>query len=102
MLKQRWFIRLVGQPMAIAGLWDSNNKHGLTATMITIPANELMQRIHNSGASKHRMPVFIEPEDFEAWLTGQHADELINRYPSAPMEAWPVNSKVTPDDLTKP
>ena len=65
--------------MAIAGLWDSNDKHGLSATMITMPANELMQRIHNSGANKHRMPLFVQPENFEAWLTNENdvADHLI-------------------------
>ncbi|MCG8347223.1 MAG: SOS response-associated peptidase [Chloroflexales bacterium] len=102
--KQRWFIRIVDEPMAIAGLWDSNNKHGLSATMITMPANELMQRIHNSGANKHRMPLLVQPGNFEAWLTEENdvADHLIQPYPAARMEAWPVPPKVTPDDLVKP
>lgn len=103
--KQRWFIQLADQrAMAIAGLWDSNNKHGQSATMITMPANEVMQRIHNSGANKHRMPLFVDRDNFEAWLTDDQdvANQLIQPYPAARMEAWPVNSKVTSADLIKP
>ena len=102
--KQRWFIRLSAEPMAIAGLWDANNKHGLSAAMLTMPANELMKRIHNAGKNKHRMPLFIAPENYEAWLTDEQdvADELIKPYPSARMEAWPVPSNVAPGDLLKP
>lgn len=101
--KQRWFIRLTTEPMAIAGLWDSNQMHGLSATMLTTPANELMQRIHNSGKTRHRMPLFIAPENYETWLTDEVdvANHLIQPYPAARIEAWPVPSRVTPDDLIK-
>ncbi len=103
--KQRWFIRLPNQPRAaIGGLWDFNEKHGPSVTMLTVSANELMQRIHNSGANKHRMPLFIEPADFDEWLQGEppNAEQLVRSYPAARMEAWPVPSIVAPGDLVKP
>lgn len=103
--KQRWFIRLPDySTAAIGGLWDYNEVHGPSATMLTVPANELMQRIHNSGANKHRMPLFLAPEQFDAWLSGETtaAEGLIRTYPAARMEAWPVNSEVSEEDLEKP
>ena len=103
--KQRWYIRLPEyETMAMAGIWDCNKKLGLSATIVTMPANELMRRIQNSGKNKHRMPLFVEPDNFLAWLDGANdaADELMQPYPSARMEAWPVSSRVTPEDLVKP
>lgn len=103
--KQRWYIRLPGYPTAaVAGLWDDNAIHGPSVTLVTVPANELMQRIHNSGANKHRMPLFVEPQSFDLWLSGNgtEATGVVKSYPTARMEAWPVSSDITPTDLDKP
>lgn len=107
--KQRWAIRLADQPvMALAGIWDvSRSDDGeieiVSTTMLTMRANQLMRRIHNSGKNRHRMIVPIEPPQFQVWLNGsvEEAQALIQPYPSARMEAWPVSSIVTEDDLVR-
>ena len=107
--KQRWVIRLANQHvMALAGMWDvSRSDDGeieiVSTTVFTMRANQLMRRIHNSGKNKHRMPVPLEPPEYDVWLNGTIAEALalIKPYPSARMEAWPVSSKVTEADLAR-
>jgi len=53
--------------MAIAGLWDRWRSKDKTETkesyaVIVGPANQFCGKYHD------RMPVIIEPEDFETWL----------------------------------
>jgi putative SOS response-associated peptidase YedK len=82
---------------AIGALWDESvNAAGesiLSSTVITMPANELMAKIHNA---KMRMPAIIRPEDVETWLTGtpEQAKALLHQYPSEEMVAWRVDKKV--------
>jgi putative SOS response-associated peptidase YedK len=82
---------------AIAALWDESiNAAGesmLSSTIITMPANELMAKIHNA---KMRMPAIIHPEDLELWLTGtpEQAKAVLKQYPSEEMVAWRVDKKV--------
>lgn len=53
-------------PMALAGLWETwvgpNGEEQDTACIVTTDANGLMSGIHD------RMPVILEPEDFDVWL----------------------------------
>ncbi|MGE3642583.1 MAG: SOS response-associated peptidase [Beijerinckiaceae bacterium] len=55
-----------GAPMALAGLWETwagpNGEEMETACILTTEANALMAPIHD------RMPVILEPEDFDTWL----------------------------------
>lgn len=65
--KQPYFIhRLDGELMALAGLWETwHGPDGIeldTCTIITTAANELMAPLHD------RMPVVLEPPDFDVWL----------------------------------
>jgi putative SOS response-associated peptidase YedK len=57
-----------GNPMAFAGLWESwmgpNGEEMDTACVVTTAANATMEPIHD------RMPVLLEPEDFDTWLEG--------------------------------
>jgi putative SOS response-associated peptidase YedK len=57
-----------------AGLWDRSFAADGTAiescVHITMPANPLMQDIHNTGKNPHRMPAILRKEDHEAWLKG--------------------------------
>ena len=58
-----------GQPFAMAGLWESWVPPDQPApiescTIITTDANELASDVHN------RMPVILNPADYDAWLTG--------------------------------
>jgi len=43
-------------------------------TMITRPANTLMQGIHNSGENKHRMPLFIPQDIAYNWIDPAFTD----------------------------
>lgn len=57
-----------GSPYAFAGLWErwkdrKTNEHVETFTIITTDPNELVEPLHN------RMPVIIEPQDYDRWLT---------------------------------
>jgi putative SOS response-associated peptidase YedK len=56
-----------GAPMGLAGLWESwmgpNGEEVETACILTTHANGLISAIHE------RMPVVIEPGDFETWLS---------------------------------
>jgi len=57
-----------GGVLAMAGLWESNQKATLdgspiqTFTIITTVANQMMSQLH------HRMPVFLNEEAFDRWL----------------------------------
>ena len=67
------FRRRDGLPLAIAGLWETwagpNGEEVDTACVITCPANGLTAAIHD------RMPVILEPQDFDLWLDGDEASE---------------------------
>jgi putative SOS response-associated peptidase YedK len=63
---------------------------------ITMPANELMADIHNTGNNPHRMPAILRAEDREAWLTGtpEEARAVLTPYPSGLMAAHRVSTRV--------
>ena len=71
-----YFTRSDGDLLVCAGLWeswsdptDADAPPLQTVTMLTTDANEEMSRIH------HRMPVILEQEQFDLWLTAD-VDEL--------------------------
>ena len=76
-----------------AGLWDRSFKADGTAvesvTHITMPGNELLRDIHNTGANPFRMPAILRREDHEAWLTGtvDEARAVLQPYPAGLMVA---------------
>lgn len=59
-------------PMAFAALWETwsgpNGEEIETACIVTTSANKTMAGIHD------RMPVIIEPEDFDTWLNNDDVD----------------------------
>ncbi len=81
---------------ALAGLWEIwHSPDGdmiESCTILTTEPNELMAPIHN------RMPVIIEPEDYDMWLDpGPRPDDarhLLRPYPSQKMRAYPVSTHV--------
>jgi putative SOS response-associated peptidase YedK len=85
-----------GEPYAFAGLWDrwlgKDNEALETFTILTTDPNELMEPVHN------RMPVILEPKDYERWLVPETKDrppvDLLRPYPAARMRAWPVGDRV--------
>jgi len=72
--KQPWLVhRADGAPMAFAGLWEVWRTPAgellRTCSVITSTANALMAPIHD------RMPVLIDPSDWEHWLD-RNADDV--------------------------
>lgn len=68
--RQPMFLTLPdGRPMAFAGLWESWDNRGKAAqpyrscTILTTAAGPSVLPIH------HRMPVILQPQAFEAWLS---------------------------------
>lgn len=64
--KQPYHIRFEdGRPFAFAGLWEhwGEGENAIdSCTIITTEANEHMRTLHE------RMPVILQPEDYERWL----------------------------------
>ena len=92
-----WIHRHNRKPFAMAGLWESWNKDGSgpleTCTILTTSANAMMSMLHD------RMPVILEPKDFDRWLhtPPEAARELTNLFHPASddyLEAWPVSKAV--------
>jgi putative SOS response-associated peptidase YedK len=63
--------RYDGNPMGLAGLWETwigpNGEEQDTACIVTTAANGATAAIHD------RLPVLIEPEDFDIWLDPDEA-----------------------------
>ena len=81
-----------------------------TYTLITRPANSLMEKIHNSGDQAFRMPLFLPKEKEMEWLSPMLSDEGIKsilqfEMPSDQLEYFPVytirTTKERPDGLSK-
>jgi putative SOS response-associated peptidase YedK len=67
--------------------------------MIITDANEFVGELHD------RMPVILEPEQFEAWLTGSAGLELLQPSANDVLQCWPVsrrvnNSRASDDDAS--
>jgi putative SOS response-associated peptidase YedK len=99
--KVPYYIHLDDRPVfAFAGLWDRSVKADGTAVEscahITLPANELMMDIHNTGHNPHRMPAILCKEDYEAWLTGSidEARGVLKQYDASMMRAHEVSVMV--------
>lgn len=79
-----------------AGLWESWTNHKgeeiLTFTIITQPANELMQPLHD------RMPAILTKDQERLWLDDEvpvvDLIDMITPYDSSLMLAYPVSSRV--------
>jgi len=89
--------RTDGAPFAFAGLWESWDKNPEgppleTCTIVTTEANERLRTIHP------RMPVILDPADFDTWLDGaapaEAAQALLRPYPEAGLIAYRVSRRV--------
>ena len=96
-----YYIHLADQEFfGFASLWDRSRKPDRTAVestvLITMPGNELMHEIHNTGNHPHRMPAILHPDDHEAWLQGSldEARAVLKQYPSDHMVAYRVSPRV--------
>ena len=92
-----FYIQLASeQPMAMAGLFESNHKageHYETFTVITTESNEATHELHD------RMPVILDPEDYDTWMdpdneSTESLQALLQPYESAPMKLTRVSRQV--------
>ncbi len=86
-----------GEIFSMAGIYDvwmnpiSGEKHN-TFSILTCPANELMEEIHNT---KKRMPVILKTEHENDWLQGKlNLDILKTPLPSDFLKAHEINRKI--------
>jgi putative SOS response-associated peptidase YedK len=95
--KQPIFIQAQdGGLLALAGLWETwhavDGSEIDSCTILTTTPNELMAPIHN------RMPVIIEPADYDLWLDpGDRPEDglhLLRPYPAHKMSFYPVSTHV--------
>lgn len=90
--------------MALAGLWERWEGDGRSldsCTIIVTDSNELIRPIHD------RMPVMLEPDQFEQWLDPENTDTvalqgMLKPYARAGMSAWPVSRRVNNPDNDDP
>ena len=84
-LWERWFIpEDVALPRSLAELEPGDAVE--TCTILTTTANETLAPVH------HRMPVILQPEDFDAWLDGQTV--ALGPYPGEEMTFQAVSTRV--------
>jgi putative SOS response-associated peptidase YedK len=97
--KQPYFISAAdGAMLSIAGLWDQwkdplIGKAIASATLIVTAANDFTQPIHD------RMPVLLDHQDLDAWLTGKARTELLRPASNNLLRMWPVSTRVNASGL---
>ena len=82
-----------GSPLTIAGLWDEwkdieTRQPLMSCTMLITNANDLASKIHD------RMPVLLQPGDFDRWLAGNAGSELLKPAANDYLQTWPVSRRV--------
>ncbi len=97
-----YFIRLRSrQPFALAGLWDAWKHPGTgevekTFSIVTVPANTLLARIHNT---KKRMPLILDRAGEEGWLSralrAPEVQALAGAFNEKVLEAYPVAPEIS-------
>lgn len=93
--KRPWLIRLKGGGLlAFAGLWevwrDPRGEKIHSCTIVTSEPNAVAGRFHD------RMPVILDPGDYERWLDPDDpaALQLLQPCPDDWLEAYPVSPRV--------
>lgn len=88
--------------MAMAGIWEHwmhpSGSEILSVALITTAANKRVGKIH------HRMPVILEPADWDRWLdtanvTGQGLSGLLAPAPESCLQSRPVSNRVNKTDV---
>jgi putative SOS response-associated peptidase YedK len=83
-----------GAAFAFAGLWEHWTRGPApieSFTIITGPPNSLVAELHD------RMPVILEPDHYEEWLTATDTaalETMLQPFPAQLMAAYPVSTKV--------
>lgn len=95
--KTRTWLGIKGQPIAAwAGLWRMSDEWGAVYTGVMRDANEAIQPIHN------RMPVILNPEDYETWLHGSFDDAFALQERVYPSDAMTIDRTSEPWTKRKP
>jgi len=83
-----------GAPFSFAGLWERWEKGEApveTFTIITGEPNSLVADLHN------RMPVILDPDDYDAWLTARDISipqALLHQLRRERLQVYPVSKRV--------
>jgi putative SOS response-associated peptidase YedK len=85
-----------GEPYGFAGIWERwkqpDGEKLETFSIITTDANSLVEPFHD------RMPVILEPKDYQRWLDCSDKEklplDLLRAFPAELMTAWPVSRDV--------
>jgi len=102
--KQPYYIHPDDQDVfGFAGLWARSraDANGVTesCSIITLPANPLMAKIHNSGA---RMPAILTREQRKLWLLGstERAGMALSAYADERLLAYAVSDRINSPQST--
>lgn len=69
--KQPFFIEPIGEPLAIAAIWDVWQDHLLSCAIITQPANKAFAGVHS------RMPLSLRGDQIKRWLNPEENAQLL-------------------------
>lgn len=92
---------------SIAGIWDKwnqpeTNNEIYTFSVVTCPANPLMEKIHNK---KKRMPVILSEDHEMRWLESDISNstikDFLKPYPAENMQAYTISKRVTSKTLKR-
>ena len=96
--KKPYFIHMTDkQPFALGGIWDTwtspQGKVLESCSILTTAPNEVVKPIHK------RMPLIIEPKDFDLWLDPtilepDKVKSLLKPYTASAMTAYPLSTFV--------
>jgi putative SOS response-associated peptidase YedK len=93
--KQPWYFtaRDRSPVLTIAALWDEwkNRESGeriKSCTMIIGEPNDFVAEVHD------RMPVLLQPEQFDHWLSGAMGVAELKPAPNDYLQRWPVSKRV--------
>ena len=90
-----YFTRRDGEVMTIAGLWSdwtdkATSENLKSCCMVITEPNKLVAEVHD------RMPVILEPKDFDQWQRGDARDAGALMKPAVEdvLQMWPVSKRV--------
>lgn len=96
--KQPYYIQMADQSLfGMAGIWEAwqsgDGSYLESCTILTTEPNTLMKPIH------HRMPVIVNPQDYELWLDpavqkGDAVQSLLRPFEAGAMQAYEVSTAV--------
>ena len=96
-----YFTARDGSPvLTIAGLWDEwkdreTGERIKSCTMIICEPNEFVAQAHD------RMPVLLQPEQFDHWLSGDMGVEELKPAPNDYLQSWAVSKRVNSSKADK-